>query len=303
MLAAFASQIVTGVESLDRTFQTALAKTTRRLVVATTPRILVEDLPGCVATFERRWPDVQLTLVEMKIEEVAAAVESGQADLGVGVVLDPAMADADATAGPADELHRATPWLMYEPVYQLERILIMPLGHPLAKQRTIRLRDLRNYPLVNAPSSFADEIVRLALERIGAFVAPRRVEVSYGPAIKRYVEMGYGLGLTLRVPSHPSDPRFHERSMRRDFDLITVYAVWRRGALQSPEQRDFVEQVKTVLGQPSDSSKTSDGSKRPAAPERRGDPGRRRPGRVPKPPGDSAGRPGEHRTQKKRTER
>jgi hypothetical protein len=40
---------------------------------------------------------------------------------------------------------------MYEPVYQLERILIMPLGHPLAKRRTIRLRDLRNYSLVNAP--------------------------------------------------------------------------------------------------------------------------------------------------------
>jgi DNA-binding transcriptional LysR family regulator len=248
MLAGFASQLVTGVESLDRTFQTALAKTTRRLVVATTPRVLVEDLPSCVAAFERRWPEVQLTLVEMKIEEVPAAVESGQADLGVGVVLDPDI--ADATAGPSDEVHRLTPWLMYEPVYQLERILIMPLGHPLAKKRTIRLRDLRHYPLVNAPSSFADEIVRLALERIGAFVAPRRVEVSYGPAIKRYVEMGYGLGLTLRVPSHPSDPRFHERSMRRDFDLTTVYAMSRRGALASPEQRDFVELLKTVLGQP-----------------------------------------------------
>jgi hypothetical protein len=36
--------------------------------------------------------------------------------------------------------------------------------------------------------------------------------------------------------------------MRRDFDLTTVYAISRRGALQSPEQRDFVELVKTVLG-------------------------------------------------------
>jgi DNA-binding transcriptional LysR family regulator len=263
MLAGFAGQLVAGVESLDRTFQTALARTTRRLVVATTPRILVEDLPDCIRAFERRWPDVQLTLLELRINEVATAVESGQADIGLGVVLDPDI--PYTTSGRADELHRTTPWLTFEPVYQLERILIMPLGHPLARLRTIRLRHLRDYPLVNAPSSFADEIVRLALERIGAFVRPRRVEVFYGTAIKRYVEMGYGLGLTLRVPSFPSDPRFHERSMRRDFALTTVYAAWRRGALQSPEQRDFVEQVKTVLRQPRRRSRSSKGTKRPAA--------------------------------------
>jgi DNA-binding transcriptional LysR family regulator len=254
MLAGLAGQLVAGVESLDRTFQTALARTTRRLVVATTPRILIEDLPSCIRAFERRWPGVQLVLMELRMEEVATAVGSGEADIGIGVVRDP---DVPYTAsGPASELHRATPWLTFEPVYQLERILIMPLGHPLAKLRTIRLHHLRDYPLVNAPASFADEIVRLKLERIGAFLAPRRVEVSYGAAIKRYVEMGYGLGLTLRVPSHPSDPRFHERSMRRDFDLTTVYAAWRRGALQSPEQRDFVETVKTVLGQPAGASKS-----------------------------------------------
>jgi DNA-binding transcriptional LysR family regulator len=259
MLAGFAGQLVTGVESLDETFQAALVKTPRRLVVATTPRILVEDLPGCVRAFEQRWPEVQLTLRELRIEEVAAAVENGQADIGLCVV--PNSDIPDSASGPADERHRTTPWLMYEPVYQLERILIMPLGHPLAKRRTIRLRDLRSYPLVNAPSSFSDEIVRLALERIGAFAVPRRIEVFYGAAIKRYVEMGYGLGLTLRVPSHPSDPRFHERSMRRDFDLISVYAVSRRGALQPPEQRDFVEQIKTVLGRPQGASRTSSRSR------------------------------------------
>jgi DNA-binding transcriptional LysR family regulator len=301
LLAGFASQIVTGVESLDHAFQAALAKTTRRLVVATTPRILVEDLPDCVRAFERRWPEVQLTLMELRIEEVGPAVESGRADIGLGVVRDPDI--PYTTAGPADGLHRSTPWLMYEPVYQLERILIMPPGHPLAQRRTIRLRDLRNYPLVNAPSSFSDEIVRLSLERTGAFVGPRRVEVFYGAAIKRYVEMGYGLGLTLRVPSHPSDPRFHERSLRRDFDLITVYAVWRRGALQSPEQRDFVDQVKTVLGQPPSASRAASGSKRSAAPQSRGDAASRRRRRVPEPDGDSAGRQGEHGRQKKRLER
>jgi DNA-binding transcriptional LysR family regulator len=291
MLAGFAAQLVAGVESLDETFQTALAKTTRRLVVASTPRIIVEDLPNCVRAFERRWPEVQLTLKELRIEEVAAAVESGQADIGLGVVLDPDI--PYTTSGPADELRRTTPWLVYEPVYQLERILIMPLDHPLAKLRTIRLRDLRNYPLVNAPSSFSDEIVRLALERIGAFVRPRRVEVFYAAAVKRYVEMGYGLGLVLRVPSRPSDPRFHERSMRRDFDPITVYAAWKRGALQSPEQRDFVEQVKTVLGQHPGSPRASDGPKRPAAPKSHGEPGARRVRRVPEPHEDSSGRQGE----------
>ena len=105
----------------------------------------------------------------------------------------------------------------------------------------------------------------------------------------------------LALVSNIDDDLLAATRLGRDFDLVTVYATWRRGALQSPEQRDFVEQVKTVLGQPPGSSMASNRSNRPAALNSEGDPGTRRARRVPKPHGDSAGRQGEHRAQKKRT--
>lgn len=41
-------RLVSGVGTLKRRFQEALAKLPRRLIMATTPRILAEDLPECL---------------------------------------------------------------------------------------------------------------------------------------------------------------------------------------------------------------------------------------------------------------
>ena len=40
--------------------------------------------------------------------------------------------------------------------YELDVTLVTPRDHPLARRRRVRVRDLKSYPLVNAPASFAD---------------------------------------------------------------------------------------------------------------------------------------------------
>ena len=81
----------------------------------------------------------------MNADQVAVAVASELADIGL------------AASGAADD----DTWLLYEPCYELDMMLIAPPDHPLARKRRVGIADLADYALVNSPSSFADpEICR-----------------------------------------------------------------------------------------------------------------------------------------------
>lgn len=233
LLAGMAAPLVAGFSSLEHTFHEARSKEVQRLVVATTPRILVEDLPRCIVAFSERWPRVHVSLEEMRMEEIPEAIEKGRADLGLTTTSSPDPGSA---------------WVAFEPAYELEVVLITPKDHPLARRRTVRARDVAEYPLVNAPPGILDPSIGIALKMLNAFqTEPRRVEAAYSAAILRYVELGFGIGLTLRVPSHQSDPKFHERSLSRELGRVQVHFVWRKGALIAPHARAFADLVKQML--------------------------------------------------------
>src|SRR5205823_1534371 len=102
-----------------------------------------EDLPECVRVFQRRQPGARLHLKELADEQVHAAVEAGTADLGVilnrGANLETPWA--------------VSQWLEFEPLYELDIILITPSDHPLARRRHVQPKDLLRYPLVNTLQS------------------------------------------------------------------------------------------------------------------------------------------------------
>lgn len=234
LLAGLAGPAVASIDTLKRNFLEARARVETRLTVAATPRMLVEDLPGCVVEFERRYPDVQLTFQEWRDEEVARAVEAGTADLGL----------SPEGAPPADG-----PWLLFEPAYEFDYVLITPKGHPLARKRHVRPEDMAAYPLVNSPEAFHDTPMRARFERLGLFrTQPRRVEAYFAATIRRYVELGFGIGIVLHLPGHPPHPHLHERPMSRHLGRGTIYFVWRRGTERGAAARAFAETVKAMLG-------------------------------------------------------
>ncbi len=110
-VAALAAPLVQGMASFKRTVQEVLGQGQGRLTIVTTQRILVEDLPEPILAFEQDHPQVQVCLLEARIEQVPAAVESGEADLGL-------------TTEQATD--RRNPWLLYEPAYELDVFLVAP---------------------------------------------------------------------------------------------------------------------------------------------------------------------------------
>lgn len=233
LLAEMAAPLVTGIDSLKHRLQEAQSHAVSQLTVAATQRILVEDLPESVSQFERKHPQVHLCLLEQRIEQIPALVEAGEADLGL------------TTASPATP---PSPWLVFEPWYELELFLVTPHDHPLAGRRRLRLEDLRDYPLVNAADGIPDPVVTARLNKLGLFqTEPRRVEAYYSAVIRRYVEMGFGIGIVLGLPGHKVSSNLHERSLSQHLGRVTINLVSRAGTLDFEPARGFAHTVQSLV--------------------------------------------------------
>src|SRR5262245_7740039 len=65
LLVQLAGPAVTGITTLKRAFREARAQVPARLVVASFPRVVQEDLLDCVEVFARSYPETHLKLVEV----------------------------------------------------------------------------------------------------------------------------------------------------------------------------------------------------------------------------------------------
>jgi len=171
--------------------------------------------------------------LEMQHGQVTEAIETGEADLGLSLEkgLDP-----------------LRPTLIFEPGYDLQHYLVTPPDHPLSKRRTLKLEDLAEYPLVNSPRSFPNRVMKAALDEAGVFQKQRRVEAFYAAVTRRYVELGYGIGLVLGLPDRPATSTgLHERSMAKIFAPETIYLVRRKTELPNEPLRAFMTTIASVL--------------------------------------------------------
>ena len=79
--------------------------------------------------FSRRYPDISLSLTELYAAEQPGAIARGLVDLALG---------AGATSSEITDI----------PIAHEELLVSLPASHPLAKQETIHLADLRDTPFV-----------------------------------------------------------------------------------------------------------------------------------------------------------
>lgn len=242
LLVELADPLVAGIDSLKRALRDRLKREEARLTVVAPARILVEDLPDVFATYMRKYPHVRLRLVERVTGQVMAAVESGEADLGVG-------SEREAGAG--------SPRLLLEPAYLLDVLLITPPDHPLARRRKLTPKDLKGHVLVNSPDGFARPEVAERLRQLGVFDAPHRpLEAVSTAVVRHYVRMKLGIGLVLGRLTR-RDPKLVERSMSDHFGQAGISLVWRKGVVPSEPARAFADTVKELLGlEPENSSAT-----------------------------------------------
>lgn len=147
---------------------------------------ITQFLPEELEAFLTRYPKVNIALEEWVGSAIVRSVAEGAADLGI-------VSDQTARQGLAELPYRSD-----------QLVLGVPIGHPLAKRKSVRFEEAVAYPFVgpHADSSLA-QLLSKAAKACGKPLQ-QRVQVSSFDAMCRLVETR--LGITL-LPAGVVAPR------------------------------------------------------------------------------------------------
>lgn len=231
LLYELARPLVEGIDGLDAAFREQISGLDAgELHVAAGSSTILYLLPKIVAAFRDTHADVRLSLHNVTGAGGLSLLRSDEVDLAVGSMLDV----------PAD--------LDYAPIYRFDPMLIMPLGHPLAKLTDLMLEDLSPYGLILPPKRLTTyRLIDLVFQRnrVPYTVA---LEVGGWEVIKQYVAMGLGISIVTSICLTEADrTRLAARSLAKYFPARSYGAVMRKGKFLSPQARAFVDLIKPDL--------------------------------------------------------
>ena len=199
-----------------------------KLCVAATPLVCATILPGVIGKLRDSHPTIQIEVRDVERPVVQQMVESGSADLGLGILFQP-------SAG-----------LLLSPIHQLSLVCVQPSaglsapgGHP---ETAMPWTDLREGALFSLPAgNTIQQLVDEQLERIGRNDDAR---LTYQNMLTILGMVGAGLGCAV-LPSfvRAACSQFQVRvtdlvKPRVELDL---YVVSRRGVIPPAASAPFIE--------------------------------------------------------------
>ena len=176
---AFARETLARFEALER--ELAALKTVGHGVLTLAASTIPGEylLPGMLAAFRARYPQVEIHMTISDTVDVAARVLGDEADVGV----------IGSTV--------QRPGLRLERLASDEIVLAIPPGHPFAGREQVSVEELRGQPLIlREEGSGTRRSVETALAAAGASLPQDNVVLTLGStqAILQAVEQGVGSG-------------------------------------------------------------------------------------------------------------
>ena len=177
----------------------------------------------------RRFPQVQLSILDRSQEGVIELVRSGEIDLGLAL---------ESTAPPGLTLKR---W------QRVEKVLLTPPGHPLAGLTKVTMEEIAKYPLILPPpglkfsgrSVLEDHFRRLGVD-YHVIMESSNVELS-----SLYVEMGLGISFATVARDLPRQERRNLAFIPLDHYFPPDYlaVIMRQDKILGPHKQAFVEML------------------------------------------------------------
>ena len=221
--------ILREVNNLKRIGQNYAAQDSGQITIAATNTQARYSLPQVIAEFRRRFPRVQVHLIQGNPDQVAHAVLEERADLGL------------ATESLADH-----PELITLPCYEWQHLLVTPLNHPLNDVADLSLAELARHPLVTYDPAFTGRHrIDQAFAQQG--LQPQIVmEAIDSDVLKTYVELELGVGLIAEMAINPErDTLLRSRPLGHLFGQNLTRVAFKRGVYQ----RAFVYVLTELLSQ------------------------------------------------------
>ena len=221
---AIAERILSEAQNLRRAGEEYANDQLGTLTIAATHTQARYALPKAVAAFKRRYPKVELLLQQGNPTQICEQVVAGEADMGV-----------------ATEMISLYPELVSLPVYQWNRVVVVPPKHPLLKA-PLTMERLAEHPIVTYDFAFANRsLVQKAFETRG--LKPHVVlSAQDSDVIKTYVELGLGVGILAKMAFDPKrDLNLRAIDASHLFESSTTRLGIKRGAYLRRYAYEFIE--------------------------------------------------------------
>jgi len=186
-LLAFTEKVLAEYGTLVEEIQTLKGVQKGQLTIAAPFTTLYRLLPGFLEAYTRRFPWVEVSLLDRPQKGVVELVKSGEADFGITL--------ESAAPGNLGRVRLAG----------VETVLLVPRGHPLAGAERVDLRQIAQYPLILPPAG-SGYPARRKLETLF-----EKKKLAYRVAMESsnielssvYVEMGFGISFATVVRDLP----------------------------------------------------------------------------------------------------
>jgi DNA-binding transcriptional LysR family regulator len=146
-------------------------------------------LPRAIAAWRERHPDIRIVLSDAAVESVAAQVQSGATDFGIGPERDGA------------------PELDARELMTLPFEAVVPVGHPLAGRARAGWTELAGHPLIALRGQFTERLLADMGEAARDLTLKPAHEVTYMTTALAMVAAG--LGITIGMPYAAPLVRLH----------------------------------------------------------------------------------------------
>ena len=176
------------------------SKDTGQLSIATTHTHACYTLPRVIQQFSAAYPRVQLSLREGTPAQCCEIVATAGADVAITTQ--------------TSEVFESLATL---PAYRLARCLILPVRHPLLKEKNLTLDKIARYPLITYDSTFSS---RRSVDRAFAArgltpnIVLRAIDADVS---KKYVALGLGVAI---LPTITYDARLDKSLRTLDVDHL-----------------------------------------------------------------------------------
>ncbi|MFT4721627.1 MAG: LysR family cys regulon transcriptional activator [Candidatus Azotimanducaceae bacterium] len=222
---AKAGEILHKVESIKQVAQEFSNEKKGSLSVATTHTQARYALPGVIAEFIDRYPDVSLHMHQGTPVQIAEMAADGVVDFAI------------ATEG-LDLFGD----LVMMPCYTWNRCIVVPRGHPLTEIADLTLEDVAKHPLVTYVFGFTGRS-KLDEAFMHKGLAPKVVfTATDADVIKTYVRLGLGIGI---IAGMAHDVVLDDDLVALDanhlFEASTTMIGCRRGTFLRGYMYEFIE--------------------------------------------------------------
>ena len=222
LLFEMARSLIEELEHLDQAFrQRRLEVDEGHLEIAAGMSTILYLLPKYIERFRHDHPKIELRLHQVTGLEGLERLRSGLVDFAVG------------------PLNQIPEDIEFHPIVTYDPVVITCLGHPLARRSKLTLAEISHYPLILPPRNLSTwPMVDSTFKQHGLRYEVT-MEVGGWEAIKKYVEVGLGISIIIRIGITGLE-KLEVISAAEFFPGRTYGVVLRQGRILTPQARRFV---------------------------------------------------------------